>query len=174
MITIVVSVVLITIAVPSYRNIMISNRLTAATNEFVASINMAKLEAIRRNTATQFCASNGNNGTDTVGAGCDTAAAGAVYFLDGATATKLYQAPSVSPSISLSAGSALRFNGQGLAAKVGDASPTYTGLLIDLSSNQLTTSNHRCIYITTGSTISSCSYTNTTGGCLTDEPATCQ
>ncbi|MES2491529.1 MAG: GspH/FimT family pseudopilin [Pseudomonadota bacterium] len=177
MITITVAVILISIAVPSYRSTILSSRLTTATNDFVAAVNMAKLEAVRRNRAIQFCAGTAaGNGGDILGTACGTSA-GAVQVVesDGITATKLYEAPKKPADISVSAVTALRFGGQGLARKVGDASPTYTGLLVDISSDKIETNNHRCIYVTTGSTISTCSYTSALGGCPASEnSSTCK
>ena len=183
MVTVAVSAILVGIAVPSYRGLIFSNRLTTATNDFIAAVNMAKLEAVRRNRAIQLCASS-NNGSDTLGAGCSlntgcgTAGGapipGTVCLLDGGTTpVPLYAAPTLPTGISLSSTSALRYGGQGLASRVGSTSPTYTGLLVDLSTTKLTTNNRRCVYITTGSTISSCSVTSTTG-CPTSEPTPCQ
>lgn len=38
------------LAVPSYRNAVVNNRLAATSNEFVSAINLARSEAIRRRT----------------------------------------------------------------------------------------------------------------------------
>src|SRR3546814_15345171 len=53
---------------------------------------------------------------------------------------------------------AVRFGGQGLGHLPTNTTP-YTGLLLDIYSDELTTSNHRCLYLTTGSVVRSCSLT---------------
>lgn len=55
MVTIAVASVLLAIAVPSFNQLIVTNRLTAQANEFVAAINFARSEAIKRNTSTLFC-----------------------------------------------------------------------------------------------------------------------
>lgn len=175
-VTVAVSGVLLAIAVPSYRNVMASSRLTTAANEFVAAVNVARLEAIKRNAQTQICSDNvsTSNGTDTLGTACGTAA-GAVYAIesDGVTTTKLYNAPVLPSGITLGTNYALRYRGQGLARTATNTDLlSYTGLLVDLSTDQISTGNHRCLYVIAGSTISSCTYSS---GCpIKDEPTTCQ
>jgi type IV fimbrial biogenesis protein FimT len=50
MVTVVVASVLMAVAVPSMRNIIIGNRLTAQTNTLVATLQLARSEAIKRAT----------------------------------------------------------------------------------------------------------------------------
>ena len=66
---------------------------------------------------------------------------------------------------------ALRFGGDGLGSAIGDSAP-YTGLVADVYSSAITRDNHRCIYLTTGTLVSSCLYQN--GACPASEPASCQ
>lgn len=66
MITVAVLIILLAIAVPSFQGLMASNRLTAATNEFIAALNTSRAEAIRRGQRVILCASsNGTGCTDT-------------------------------------------------------------------------------------------------------------
>lgn len=55
LVTIAVASVLLGIAVPSFRTMMVSNRLTTQTNDIVSAINFARSEAITRNRSVSFC-----------------------------------------------------------------------------------------------------------------------
>jgi type IV fimbrial biogenesis protein FimT len=55
MVTVAVAAILLGLAVPSFRETVISNRLTAATNEFMAAVNFARSEAIKRNETVILC-----------------------------------------------------------------------------------------------------------------------
>src|SRR5688572_16029390 len=55
MVTIAVASVLLGIAVPSFNQLIVTNRLTAQANEVVSAINFARSEAIKRNTSISFC-----------------------------------------------------------------------------------------------------------------------
>ncbi|HVK53067.1 MAG TPA: GspH/FimT family pseudopilin [Pseudoxanthomonas sp.] len=57
LVTIAIVAVLATLAIPSFRSIINSNRLTAQANELVTSIQLARTEAIRRNATVQICRS---------------------------------------------------------------------------------------------------------------------
>lgn len=64
LVTIAVASVLLGIAVPSFRTMMISNRLTTQTNDIVGAINFARSEAITRNRAVSLCrVRNGSSNT---------------------------------------------------------------------------------------------------------------
>jgi type IV fimbrial biogenesis protein FimT len=64
MTTILVGSVLLAIAVPSFKQMTASNRLTTQANEFVAALNLSRSEAIKRNTGVTLCRV-GNNTTTT-------------------------------------------------------------------------------------------------------------
>lgn len=66
MVTLAVLAVLLGIAVPSFQNITNRNRLTAITNEMVAALQLARVEAVRRNARVTFCPTT--NGTSCGGA----------------------------------------------------------------------------------------------------------
>lgn len=171
-----VGAILLAIAIPGYRQMIVSHRLSTAANAIVDSLTQARLEAIRRNTTTQFCSNvAAANNSDTLGSACGTAG-GAAYALnaDNSSATKLRDAPPMPAGIVLNTGVvALRYGGQGLA-RAATGTGLYAGLVADLSSDQISSNNHRCIYVTAGSIVSSCVYTNTAGGCPSSEPANCQ
>ena len=55
LVTIGIASVLLAIAVPSFNQLIVTNRLTAQANELVAAMNLARSEAIKRNTSVAFC-----------------------------------------------------------------------------------------------------------------------
>lgn len=66
MVTIAVAAILIAIAIPSFSTVVNSNRLAGNANELLATLQTARVEAIRRNLRTVVCRSD--NGTT-----CNTA-----------------------------------------------------------------------------------------------------
>ncbi len=161
LVTLVVAGILITLAVPSYRDLMVSNRLSTTANDYVAALMEARMEAIRRNAQTQFCGPTGNGG----------AAAGQVEVInsDGNSSVTRRASPVVRAGLNLTSVTALRFGGQGLARAIGATGP-YTGLVVNLGSDQIDSRNRRCIYLATGSSISTCTATDT---CPSTEPDDC-
>jgi type IV fimbrial biogenesis protein FimT len=57
MLTVVIFAVLMAIAIPSFNNASLGSRLSAAANNLLASVQLARSEAIKRNTAATLCAS---------------------------------------------------------------------------------------------------------------------
>ncbi|WP_126538411.1 pilus assembly FimT family protein [Aerosticca soli] len=155
MITLVVAVVLLAMAVPSFRSITLSSRLNTAANEVVAAVNAGRVEAIKRNASAQLCSNDAStNGGDTLGTACGTET-GAVYLLIAGAATKVgtgvagLQAP-----IRLKGNlKALRFGGDGLAVAIGDSKP-YAGQVADICTDAISTNNHRIVNMTAGSSLS--------------------
>ncbi len=159
MVTLAIAAILLMIAVPSFRNITLSNRLTTAANEVVDAINAARVEAIKRNNYVQLCGSSAAlNQSDVVGTACGTDS-GAVMALGvddtGKTTADLIQkSPSeITAPLQLSGDfAALRFNPQGLGAKAGTSSP-YTGQVVLICTAGLNTDNGRRISIAAGSIV---------------------
>jgi type IV fimbrial biogenesis protein FimT len=168
MITVAVAAVLLMIAVPSFRNITLSNRLNTAANDLVNAIAVARMEAIKRNAGTQFCSNsasaNTNADTSDLGGACGTEA-GAVWAMSGADPKPVLAGPaSLVPPIQLSGDlTALRFSAQGQARKVGDASPYGDGKVVaDICTSQMSRDNHRVITMKAGSILTT---TPTSGDC---------
>ncbi|MBS0462338.1 MAG: GspH/FimT family pseudopilin [Proteobacteria bacterium] len=67
MIVVLVGLVLLTLALPSFDAVMNSGRINSQANEFVATLQLAKMEAIRRNARVVVCPST--NGTSCTGGG---------------------------------------------------------------------------------------------------------
>jgi len=174
--TIAVLAILAAVAVPSFRSSIASSRLTTTANGYISALNQARSEAVRRNASVQFCGSSSTaNGADTLGAACGSNL-GSVYVLDASSGavSAVVVLPGLSPHISVSNGGndvpALRYGGQGLAHTLASSAP-YTGLVADVSTDQTSTNNHRCVYLLTGSAISSCPMSVS---CPANEPPNCQ
>jgi type IV fimbrial biogenesis protein FimT len=154
MVTVGVATVLLVIAIPSFRNLMLSNRLSTTANEMVGALHLAKMEAIKRNTSVQFCSNvSSANSTDALGSACATRL-GAVFAQRGpAAASTVREAPVLPSNIQLKGNAvAVRFSAQGLGYQPGTTSYP-ASLLIDLCSASLSSDNHRQIRLTTGSII---------------------
>ena len=65
MVAIAVLAVLSSIAIPSFNEIIMSTKLRSYANNFIASANLARSEAIKNNSVVRLCASN--NGTSCTG-----------------------------------------------------------------------------------------------------------
>ena len=64
MITVLVAAIVVALGVPSFRELMANNRMTTSANALVTAFNLARSEAIKRNTRVKICSSkrppNGN------------------------------------------------------------------------------------------------------------------
>ncbi|TAL87569.1 MAG: prepilin-type N-terminal cleavage/methylation domain-containing protein [Rhodanobacter sp.] len=160
MITLAVAVVLIMIAVPSFRAITLSSKLTTTANDMVASLNVARMEAIKRNANIQFCSDlAANNTSDPLGTQCGTQA-GAVVAATGPDV----RAATVGLSSPLRLNGnivAIRYGGQGLGHRVNSTNP-YTGTVADICTSVVSSDNHRVISMVAGSIIQT---TTSSGAC---------
>ncbi|QRP65050.1 GspH/FimT family pseudopilin [Rhodanobacter sp. FDAARGOS 1247] len=163
MITLTIAVVLLMIAVPSFKNLTLSNKLTTSANDIVHAISVARMEAIKRNSSTQLCSdsSSANSSTD-LGKACGTET-GAVWAMSGTGVSQvLAGAPGLVAPLQLKGNAtALSFTAQGLARKVGTTT-LYEGTVADICTSQMTSSNHRVITMTAGSILAT---TTTSGTC---------
>lgn len=158
MVTLTVAVILVIVAVPSFKSIIYSNKLTSASNDMVAALNSARLEAVKRNATVQFCSdSAANNTTDTLGTACGTQQAGAVYLWPASTSSAIQVLAGVggivSPLQLSGTVKALRFNGQGLAQDVA-GSGLFVGTVSDICTASISSNNHRVVSMVAGSIIS--------------------
>ena len=153
-ITLIITVILIVIAVPSFRTITLSNKLTTTASDIVGAINLARMEAVKRNSNTQLCSdSTSNNSTDALGTLCGTQAGAVVALAGNPPAAVQVRAGAVglAAPIELTGNLvAIRFSSQGLGHLVSSDAP-FTGLIADVSTTSLSTDNHRCINMTAGS-----------------------
>jgi type IV fimbrial biogenesis protein FimT len=112
MVTIAVMVVLAMIAVPSYDNVLLSNRLGAYATDLVAASQLARSEAIKRNAQVTLCASS--NGSSCASNG--QWEAGWIVVSDGQVVQKQGAAASGYRIRDGAGQSALRFEGTGVGA----------------------------------------------------------
>ncbi len=155
MITLAVAGVLMMIAIPSFKRITLSNRLSTTANDLIDSINTARMEAVKTNNYTQFCSDlAANNGSDTLGSKCG-ANPGAVAILQTPTSASTVHAPvtSIVTPLKLNGSiKALRFDGMGLGHAVGSTTP-YTGTVAVIYTDQLSSGNCRIISMTGGTIV---------------------
>lgn len=76
---IVVAAIMVTMAVPSFVTFVKNNRMTTQINDFVASTNMARMEAIKRSQRVVVCKSSDGNTCSTSAAGWEQ---GWIAFVD--------------------------------------------------------------------------------------------
>lgn len=159
LVTMTIAVVLMMIAVPSFKNITLSNKLTTSANDMVSALNIARMEAIKRNSSTQFCSNsagaNTTGSSDNLGNGCGDET-GAVWAMSGTAASQvLAGTPTLVAPLQLKGNSiALRFTAQGLARQVGSTT-LYEGTVVDICTSELSGDNHRVITMTAGSILES-------------------
>ena len=83
MMAVLVMAVVLTVAVPGFESVINGSRLTGAANELLASLQSARMEAIRRNRRTVLCLSRNANTANPVCAPAGVADAnGWITFVD--------------------------------------------------------------------------------------------
>lgn len=85
MVTLAIAVILLAIAVPGFQSLIRSNRLTTTTNAFIAALNLARTEAIKRNARVTLCKTADPNATAPNCAASATWSQGAIVFVDRGT-----------------------------------------------------------------------------------------
>ena len=166
MVTLAVVVILTAIAIPSFRNLTLSNRLTTTANSIVGALRTARMEAVKRNASVQFCSNDADsNGGDDLGGACDTDT-GAVWTVVNGTDTRVQAGIGnlLTGSVQLNDDlQAVRFNAQGLGYSPADATtPLADTTIADICTTSLKTDNHRLVRITAGSIIEVVPTTNAT------------
>ncbi|WP_322521576.1 GspH/FimT family pseudopilin [Guyparkeria halophila] len=174
MVTIAVAAVLLTIAIPSFRNLILSNELTTISNEWVAAVNYARSEAIKRGGPAVVCGANANEGgANDLSNGC-AGTLGEVRARPAGSATdrvvvRAEITNEVPDGVTVGSTQSVRFGGDGVGRLPTGTAP-HTGLIVDVSTPDLDAGNHRCVYLTTGTTLTSCTVT---GACPNAEPDPC-
>lgn len=152
MVTTFVAAILITIAIPSFQHIIASKRLTTTANKLVGALNMARMEAIKRNADTLFCG-NAETVAGTLGAACGNGQPGAVYADGGAGAVQIQAAPGISAaSLHLDDVHAIRFDARG-QGYMGNASEPYSNTVAQVCSDSLDHNNRITIFMVTGNIV---------------------
>lgn len=176
MITIAVAAVLLSIAIPSFRNLILSNQLATISNEWVAAVNYARSEAVKRGSITVVCGENGNQGTGALSNGCESVV-GQVRSrpANAPTSTTLARAAldtEIPEAITLQDTESVQFGSDGVGRPPGAADPSslFDGLIAEVNTDQLDNNNLRCVYLETGTTVTTCTMTGAQGGCPNDDP----
>src|SRR5690348_1891023 len=149
MVTVAVAAVLLMIAVPSFNSIINANRLSTAANEIVGALNVARMEAIKRNAGTQFCSDlAGNNNTDTLGAACNGTQGGpgaVVALTNGTPATVQVRTSSAALTLPVQLSgniAAIRYTSQGLGySATSSSSSLYSGTVATVCTTALSSNN---------------------------------
>jgi len=103
MVVVIVLAVLLTVAVPSFEAVMNANRLAGASNEMMASLQTARMEAVRRNARVALCLSANANDAAPTCANADVD--GWIVFVDAdkddafSAGDTLLRTSTVSPSV---------------------------------------------------------------------------
>lgn len=71
-VTVSVAAILVTIALPGFQNLIVSNRLISQTNQLVTAIHYARNEAIRLNAPVTICSANSPDSTTCAGGAAGT------------------------------------------------------------------------------------------------------
>ncbi len=115
-ITIAIAAILLTIAVPSFRGLILTNKLSTSANEVILAVSTARMEAIKRDTSISVCAD------DTCKV--ETMTPTPTTLQDGISGIKApIQIKSVQPLV---------FTGQGLG-RVSSGTAPYSGLRASIS-----------------------------------------
>ncbi len=134
MIAVVILAILASIAVPSFQDMILKNRISSQTNDLVGAINLARSEAVRRGHGVTICPST----SGTACGGSDFAAGWLVFDDLNANASapsstgiiKSSSAMAGTTTASLSSGSSIIFLG------VGRPIGTFTGAVINVCPSQ--------------------------------------
>ena len=165
MITLAVAVILVTVAIPSFRDTLARNELITTTNAWVGAINAARAEAVKRNQSVALCGKD-NAPSSGIGSNCKAAIAGEVRYLPrgGGAAETLHPAlaASIEQPLQILSSTTVRFRGDGLGYLGNNVLTPYntdvnstppTPLVVELCNSALTNDNVRSIALTAGSTV---------------------
>lgn len=157
MVTVVVLAVALSIAFPSYTYLINSNRLTSASNEMVASLQLARSEAIRLNRNVAVCRSD--NGTS-----CATGGTWNQWITIVVTGSTVLRTSTVGTNVQMRVSTAVSGNNDRLVFSPDGFARSSTGTLLNAGFSPciVTTrpsENLRVVYISGGSRIGSTSAT---------------
>jgi type IV fimbrial biogenesis protein FimT len=164
MVAVAVASILVTVALPSFKHLALSNKLSTAANDLVYALTVARTEAVKTNATVQFCSNDATtNTTDKLGKECGTQTGAVFVLINNSPTPVLAQSTAISGSLKLNGTmEALRFTGQGLARSLSSTAP-FSGQVADICTDKISTDNHRIISIAAGGSIVSTQ--TTTGSC---------
>lgn len=158
MVTLAVAAIVVAAAVPGFQSLVNGNRLAGAANELVASLQTARMEAIRRNRRVAVCASaNANAGIDATCATADID--GFITFVDAnadgdfdKVGDTLLRNASLPGNLEIGGDTFVSYRSDGLARDSAGTLVTAGRVRLRIDTTRPTT-NVRCLEITTGGTL---------------------
>lgn len=161
MVTLAVAAVLLTVAVPGFRNLLARNELTTTANAWVGALSTARAEAVKRNQSVALCGED-DAPTSGIGSGCTAALAGQVRYLprNGGAVEALHAAltDSISQPLEIVASTTVRFRGDGIGYLGDNTMTPYNTTsggnpsVVEICSSALTSDNVRRVNLLAGST----------------------
>ena len=155
MVTIAVAAVLLAVAVPGFTNLILSNKLTTVTNEWVTAVNVARSEAIKRNGNVAICGVTGNDGALTADCGDDENLGEVRISSDGTPAYTVVRealAADLPSGIALADTRTIRFGGNGVGRRADQDTP-YSGPIAEIGAPDLSGGTYRCIELVSGTIV---------------------
>ena len=158
LVTVAIAAILATIAIPSFTNMLVSNRLITSANYVASALNTARIEAIKRNINVAVCANNTCSVTVTMGT-------------PAVTTTIRAGITGIQTPIQIQGVTSLIYNGYGVAS-IPTSNAPYTGIVADIYNSQAGATAHSCVYLATGVIVTTCSET-IAGACSNAQPTPC-
>jgi type IV fimbrial biogenesis protein FimT len=161
MITIGIAGILAGIAIPAFRNMTYNSRLTTQVNDMVSAVNVARSEAIKRNTTLSFCRTATTSST-----ACATSLGNWTNWIvrtSGGTVIRRGTVETVSNTVKVSStlsNDTMTFGSDGLARTGG---VLINASEIDVCTTKLRTKNIKTLALNAGSRISVTARTDTCG-----------
>jgi type IV fimbrial biogenesis protein FimT len=164
MVTIAVAAVLLSVAIPSFRDLLARNELITVANAWVGALSTARAEAVKRNQSVALCGED-DLPTSGIGSGCSAAPAGEVRYLprDGGAVEALHAAlaDSVEQPLEIAVSTTVRFRGDGIGYRGDNMTTPYSTAstaggdppVVVLCTPVLTTDNARRVELIAGSTV---------------------
>lgn len=138
-VTLAIAAILVTVAIPGFGNLIRDNRLIAGTNQLVATLALARSEAVKRGAAVSICASNNGTGctsTDWNDGWLVFSDAGTAGTVDGGdTVLRVQEALRSDLQISVSGDPFVRFGATGFA--LAECNTDCTGAAPDYAQSRL-------------------------------------
>jgi len=152
LVTLTVAAILLAVAIPSFRDMMLSNSLSAGANAVVYALNLAKSEAVKRNQNVNFSST--------------------AEVKNASSTSTLAAVPALPSGIAMVSGKALIASPAGFLRQ-STFNSGFSGLVMDLYAAELPSGQHRCVYLITGITPVTCTVDGT-GACPNAQPNPCQ
>ncbi len=154
MITLIVLGILLGLAVPSFMNLYNRNKLTTSVNKIVATVNAARIAAVKRNSTVAFC--QPTTTMTSLNTACSASTSwtqwGVVGRESDGSASILANSSLDGANISVQSATRLDFGADGIGSASGSTIP-YSGIVADVYTNSLSTDNHRCVAMVGGSSV---------------------